>query len=355
MVNSPPQAHRQAFTLLEVVLAIGLSTLVLLILTTAIHQFLFRIDASHGNVEASQLARALLNRMADDLRAARVAPASTGQASTGSQETLTSDQGGLGIVGTPTDVRIDRAAMWRWEPVPEVEPADVQGAPADETGAARTLHPPETVRYFLRAGDEVSSAELAQRGSQEIPHDSIAGLCFERWKTAQAQTGQPPAAQSETAQSPTESTQSSATTESVTSAYVELLAPEVIELEFAYADDAGELVDQWNSAEQGALPRAVDIQLTLRKELPQGPRDTRAARGRASRPDGTRRHAPGDIAIYRLLVKLPEVQPPRPLAAYSGGKSNASSASTSLDSSDSTKSSDSGGDTPRSLEPERQR
>jgi hypothetical protein len=278
--------------------------------------------------------------MADDLRAARVAPASTSQASTGSQETLTSDQGGLGIVGTPTDVRIDRAAMWRWEPVPEVEPADVQGAPADETGAARTLHPPETVRYFLRAGDEVSSAELAQRGSQEIPHDSIAGLYFERWKTAQ---------------SPTESTQSSATTESVTSAYVELLAPEVIELEFAYADDAGELVDQWNSAEQGALPRAVDIQLTLRKERPQGrPRDTRAASQRANRPDGTRRHAPGDTAIYRLLVKLPEVQPPRPLAAYSGGKSNASSASTSLDSSDSTKSSGSGGDTPRSLEPERQ-
>jgi type II secretory pathway pseudopilin PulG len=350
MVNSSPRANRHAFTLLEVVLAIGLSTLVLLILTTAIHQFLFRTDASHGNVKTNQLARALLNRLAGDLRAARVAPASVGPASTGSQETSTGNHTGQGIVGTPTEVQIDRAATWRWEPVPEVEPADTHGVPADETRYARTLHPPETVRYFLREGDEVSAAEFAKRGSPEIPLDSIAGLCFEWWRAAQAQTGQ----------SQTDSTHSSATTgyvtnPSMTNTYVELLAPEVIELEFAYADDAGELVDQWNSTEQGALPRAVEIRLTLRKEFSRGPRDARAAGERVNRPDGTMRHAPRNTVKYRLIVELPDVQPPRPPTVYASGNSNDSSASTSSASSNSTNSSGSGGDTPRSSGPDRQR
>jgi hypothetical protein len=347
MIHGPPPAKHHGFTLLEVLLAIGLSTVVLFILTTAIHQFLSRTDSSHGEVEINQLARALLNRMADDFRMARVAGFAAGsqEISTSAQDGSRSEQnnsrselGELGLVGTSTEVRIDRIASWRWEPVPGADSTEANGSPADVTRHAQTIHPPETVRYFLREGDEVSAAELAKLGSQEIPVDSIAGLYFERWTTALSRTG---------------SADSSATSESVTNQYsqvetTQLLAPEVIELEFAYADETGELVDQWDSAEQGALPRAVEIRLTLRREPLPGSREARVQSGR---PGGTLHPSRGNTETYRLVIQLPDVQPTR--APTTNSRGNSMNSSRSTDSSGSTNSLDSGGESPSSSGSER--
>ncbi|HMO86480.1 MAG TPA: hypothetical protein PKC18_16335, partial [Lacipirellulaceae bacterium] len=67
-------AGRAGFTLFEVVLAIGLSAMVVYLLTTAMELYLVNVDASRGRVESAQLARTLLDQMAADLLAARGAP-----------------------------------------------------------------------------------------------------------------------------------------------------------------------------------------------------------------------------------------------------------------------------------------
>jgi hypothetical protein len=66
------------FTLFEVVLAIGLCGAVMALLATAIDLYLVRVDTSRTQVETAQLARTLLNKIADDLRASIAAPSEAG-------------------------------------------------------------------------------------------------------------------------------------------------------------------------------------------------------------------------------------------------------------------------------------
>ncbi len=67
-----PIAKRKpgGFTLLEVVLALALAALVLYTLTLAVGLHLRMADAGRTDVEEAALARALLRRIADDLRGA---------------------------------------------------------------------------------------------------------------------------------------------------------------------------------------------------------------------------------------------------------------------------------------------
>ncbi|HYO25116.1 MAG TPA: prepilin-type N-terminal cleavage/methylation domain-containing protein, partial [Lacipirellulaceae bacterium] len=57
-------AHRRAFTLFEVVLAIALSAVVVYLLTTATELYMVNIDATRNRVETAQLARTLLDQIA---------------------------------------------------------------------------------------------------------------------------------------------------------------------------------------------------------------------------------------------------------------------------------------------------
>jgi hypothetical protein len=76
MRNNPKHS---AFTLLEVILALGLSTLVLMLLGMAINLHLRLLDSGRTKVEEAQLARAILRIIAQDLRSA--VPYNSGKAS----------------------------------------------------------------------------------------------------------------------------------------------------------------------------------------------------------------------------------------------------------------------------------
>jgi type II secretory pathway pseudopilin PulG len=340
IVYSSLSARIHGFTLLEVLLAIGLSTVVLFILTTAIHQFLTRTESGHGEVETSQLARALLNQMADDLRGARGANFTTTnqKASASDLEEKNGDLSELGLIGTATEVRIGQAASWYWEPVPEAESNAANGVPADATQIAQTVHPPETIRYFLREGDTLSTVELAKMGIDTMAVDSIAGLCLERWASALSRSD------SEDSLAISEST----TGQTSHSQWVQLLAPEVIELEFSYADDTGEFLDQWDSTEQGALPKAVQIELVLRKVPLAMSRGTQQDRVGSSHSDNTKNPTQRNTETYRLVVHLPDVQSPRaPTSQSPGNSTNSSRTIDSSQSTDSSDNSDSGEDSSR--------
>lgn len=332
---------RGAFTLIEVVLAIALTSVVLVIVATAIHLFLFRVDASRTEVETAQLARTLLQQIADDLRAVRFAMpvaktttsmGSAAESSIATESSLTTEAGVpdasqatqsesvsspsddivLGIFGTETTLRIDRSAAWHWQRL-----ANADGTRIDEADYAQTISPPQTVRYFVREGKQFNSETLVAAGLEEQPADNIAGLCREQLATAAAHMLD-------------ENGLSDSTASDLLGTRAELLAPEVVDLQFAYFDGSA-LDDQWDTAEQENLPRAVEIRLTLLKQ------PYALAHGRATdkqpsrRPDGSWRYSENDVVEYRQVVELPKIHPPRQIPASQSPNSPRNSSKTNSD------------------------
>ena len=275
--------RNRGFTLLEVVLAIGLTGAVLAILTTAIELFVLRVDTSRSRVESAQLARTLLKGIADDLQAARYyAPPSSspgGAPPESSNSRATNSVGTRGIFGDETELRIDRSAPWSWER---------RTRDLDLDATTRPDEMPQTARYFLREGNELLAGKLAAMGVTDTPLPTdFAGLYC---------------GQSVSEVEETTSESFSGFQEQQTAA--ELLAPEVVEIRFRYFDGE-QLLEQWDSSINEGLPRAVEIRLKLLEE----PFETIVARQRNGRQ--RLREEEENLKEYRLLVQLPHVLPAR--------------------------------------------
>lgn len=302
----------RGFTLLEVVLAIGLAGTVVALLATALDLYLMRVDANRSRVEAAQLARALLTQIADDVRAARYwspssrrgggrggggfsgggsgpsggdSGSSDGSNSSGSSGTSATDTESaaqvLGIFGTATELRIDRGARWQWERTSrEIDPT--AEASADEL--------PQTVVYFFNKGDTLLAERLAALGVLADPAlPGYAGL-YRRQSGTSAWTYK--------------NTATGVSLSATAQEAAELVAPEVLELEFAYFDGT-QMVEEWDSAQRGRLPRGVEIRLTLLEEpfelaLTQTPQDREALLRSAE-----------NAIEYSLYVRLPNLRPRR--------------------------------------------
>jgi hypothetical protein len=299
---------RSAFTLLEVVLAIGLCGAVMALLTTAIDLYLVRVDTSRTQVESAELARALLTKIADDIRAVRFSQASAGLSptaglsgesggETGGSETSGDETGGaeaggttggsalsstasgdLGIYGTLTELRIDRAAQRSWRQV--AVPTEKQLQTTD----IRDL--PMTVEYYFEQGRTMASDALAAGGVGE--NTSLAGytgLYFRQTPTA--------------ARSMMGDIGFGAEAESSTSEPAELLAPEVVEISFMYFDGT-HWYEEWDSTLQQGLPVAIEIKLSLFRDILDTDEPQRQMDEDALRRDPTR------WVEYRLLVRVPQ-------------------------------------------------
>lgn len=287
--------RRSAFTLLEVVLAIGLSAVVMYLIATAIQLYLFRVDSSRGEVESAQLARTLLDRMSRDVVAARYrdresAPtpgssdSTTGYvgsaggdavpASTGGLSTITDSAIGLG--GDLEEIRVDRGApAWSWQN---------RVATAANPGDASRQSPAATsVRYFFVDAERLSSADYAELGLAAIDQEAT-GLYVQTAPTGEL------VRLARTLDDPWSQVDSEAT----------LLAPEVVGVEFAYYDGE-ELVDSWDATEQQAIPRGVEICLKLYEP----PRELSADDD--DRP-GPEKLNPQWIREYRRFVWIPAVR-----------------------------------------------
>ncbi len=282
------------FTLLEVVLAIGLAGVVLALLTTAIDLYLVRVDVNRTRVESAQLARTLLTRMADDIRAARYWSPSSGSStgsSGGSNSAGSSNTGSttatdteasakvLGIFGTATELRIDRAARLRWWRIAQE---------FDATSTTEADEMPQTVQYIFNSGDTLLASRMAALGVLADPAlPGYAGLYRQ---------------QSATSAWIYQTSATGVSTRATEQSAPELLAPEVLELEFTYFDGE-QVVEQWDSAQQGRLPRGVEIRLIVLEEpfelaMIQSPQE-RAALLRSRE----------NAVEYRLYVRLPNVRP----------------------------------------------
>jgi hypothetical protein len=277
---------------------------VMALLTTAIDLYLVRVDTSRTQVESAELARALLTKIADDIRAVRYSQASVAMPSTGSVgsgdtgndestgESGTEDSGAtadssmlsstsnsdLGIYGTLTELRIDRSAQrsWRQVAVP-IEQQQLQ------TTDIRDL--PMTVEYYFEQGRTMATDDLAAGGVGE--NTSLAGytgLYHRRTPTAVrmmlGDIGFGTAA------------------EDSTSEPSELLAPEVVEISFMYYDGT-QWLEEWDSSLQEGLPVAIEIKLSLFRDIIGTEEPQRQIDEDALRRD------PTQWVEYRLVVRVP--------------------------------------------------
>ena len=274
--------QNKGYTLIEVVLALGLAVIVLGLVGMGIHVQLAVAAKSRDQVEEAQLARGLLQRIADDLRNAVPfipPPSSTSSSassdsgapdpstSSGTSDSINTTPISGGVYGTTQAIQIETARR------PRASFASLQQIVNDPTQPAR-LSDIRVVSYSLGAPSNVDM-------SQELPSSTsgTGGLYRHDQDRAEffygSQNGQPDDADPAT----------------------ELLAPEVVDFQLSYygdtsssgtsssaASDSSASSDdtsssdtstdgttpdeQWDSTQEGHLPSAVRISISLRRESP---------------------------------------------------------------------------------------
>jgi hypothetical protein len=324
------------FTLIEVVLAIGLTAMVVYLLSTATELYLANVDASRTRVETAQLARTLLDQIANDLASARLAAPSAGGSGggLGGQQvggasggqgmptqgsgivgsvtggaigggtpgggTLPMSGGGMGapaqsqgVFGSAEQLRIDRSAYANWERFArELNPQE----------GASQADMPVTVRYFFVRDNRVTTQRLAQQGvAKPYSTAAAAGLYRESIPTAAIPPDDPPLLMRDAVRNGAE---------------VELLAPEVVEFELLYFNGT-DLVDEWDPVLDRGMPRGVEIRLTIAQprfqSRPSQEEQQRLAEGRFFE---------SELVEFRRYVRLPLVaaSPPAQLLLPQGGQ-----------------------------------
>lgn len=341
---------RRGFTLIEVVLAIGLTAMVVYLLTTATELYLANVDASRTRVETAQLARTLLDQIAGDLANVRVSPpagqrsrggafggAAGGQlggsqSGGGGSEAGAGAQGGDGASGGNASGSGSPAGAGGTAPggaAGSGAPSGAGTAGSGSTGgsvtttgtkegiygnaeqlridrlpyanwerATREVEPeagssradvPISVRYFFVDQDSLNARALSQKGvAREISPTSVGGLYRDSVATASLALDDPPLPTGDSAR---------------TGAHVELLAPEVVAFQLTYFDGT-DVVEEWDSLVDRGLPRGVEILLTI-AEPRFDPRPSQDEQQRLA--DG--RYTETELVEYRRFVRLPLVAP----------------------------------------------
>ena len=282
---------RPGFTLLELILALGLTALILALVSAAVRLHLTVVDQGREEVEHAEAARAVLRYIAADLRNA-VRPTSTGDqtsasgstpsasgtssaAASGSSKSASGSNASsrqqrlelvrrlqpvvvldwavgsgrvgaaattsaqttvnpVGLYGSQTDLQVDISRLPRidqYDPNATVSPT---GTPAEMPTDVKT------VAYFLRTADATSS------GSGTPSGNAAEGPGLVRRETDRA----------------VQSWVSGNASGAAADTSGQLLAAEVTRLEFRYWDGTS-WATEWDSQEQDGLPMAVEITLGI--------------------------------------------------------------------------------------------
>lgn len=267
---------RLGYTLLEVVLSLVLVSLVLLCVTAAVDVQMRVTNTGRHHVEEAQLARTLLHRMADDLRAALPyhAPRQSAMSTTSGSAALSSGESGDSSTSSTADSASTTVASGDTPLVVSSIPGIYGGEDWLQVDICRLLRPRratpsaipgdddpagvgggdlKSVAYYLSAVNPATDPTLAPAA---LPSNaSHAGGLVRRELDRVLITwsgGTPSAEQARTAET--------------------LLASEVLALQLSYSDGLN-WYTSWDTASNGALPQAIEIVLSL--QTSQGPRDYR--------------------------------------------------------------------------------
>ena len=289
-------AMRGGFTLLEVLLAVALTALVLGIVVMAIDFHLRVAVLGRTEVEQAQLARAVLQRIATDIRNTITANSSSGTASPTSASTSSDstdeqteetsvdssespsvsslDAPGPrsmpGLYGSNTWLQLDVSHLPRPDQLHQWITTESDSSLVDRLSDVRTVF------YSLAHESEFDTATL--------PEEAVGLLRYEQDRATALQA-----------------TEQARLTETGVSS--EPFAPEVAAIRFRYLRGA-EMADRWDTEEAGGLPTAVEIVLQL------GPvsQDASPAEPGTVEPDAE---------VYRLVVRLPTAEAASPAGSAS--------------------------------------
>lgn len=267
--------HRSGFTLLELMVSVGLTTLLMGAIYGAMSTYWNLAMDSQDEIERSQIARSLLQKLARDIRACTFAEQATEpdtDALDSEDETDTDEVGTSvyknGLIGTDRDL-----VLYISYPAREL---NYVPAP-DAVGTGERNSDLMIVRWLMAEsnGGGLSSA-IAELTATD-GDGSIAGLA----RGSGGVTGFGQAIENDNINLQVESTK--------------LLAAEVQSVLFEYFDGV-EWLAEWDTSSANKMPQAVRIELTLRK-APES--------GDSSTPN------PRDLppTIHQLVVPIPVAAP----------------------------------------------
>ena len=323
LVQDLERRSRGGFTLVEVMLALGLASLVLMAVGAAIDIHLRVLDQGRAEVEEAQLARTLLGRIADDLRGAvlhdeellkKFQPDDLPQAgalgslsggdesefdmgdfiapetddSDSAASSATSESGDSddteSLFATPSvptlygdryQLQVDTSRLPRADEYDGILTADGNYSMTDRVSDVRT------VSYYVTSDLQANSTLATGTSTDEL------GLFRREQDRATAFH----AAEQGISYDLDEET--------------DAVAPEVGALEFMYFDGS-ELVDEWDSLERGGLPVAVQIWIGI---IPNHLRNDDGEVEYTTTSVDLASGNNGDLLVYSLLVPLPTAQP----------------------------------------------
>lgn len=321
---------RSGFTLFEVVLATALAAVLVGLLGMALHVYLESVSVGRGDVEQAQLARAVLARIAGDLRAAvrrteqDLSALSEGGESGGAVGEGFGDSSGSGGAGGVGG--LDGAAASGGSPglgdsmsgsdlastaIPSTEPGlygnaeqllvDISRIPRfDELDALLQLETPpsghasdlRTVAYYVQQGEYVEASASASTALGQSQQRLRSGLMRREMDRATALFS------------------ADLGGSELMSQEAKLLAPEVTRIQFQYFDGT-QLWQDWDSTAQGGLPMAVEVRIWLRPPMRDAEADAAAAQ--SIRTPGE------DDQMYRMVVHLPAAAPASATGEASSG------------------------------------
>ena len=272
---------KRGFTLIEIVLAIGITGAVLALLTSAIEIYLLRVDTGRARVESTQLARTLLELIAEDIRASRYSSTSGSfDSSSASDDSSFGDpsfESSSGISGDELELFITRGSKWDWQRLTRS---------LDDSSITYAEEMPKQIRYFLGEGKELLSDQQAAIGmGTEISPQQYLGLYREE-TTASFSSSE--ANFSSLSQEPPK---------------LELLAPEVVDISFGYFDGES-LLEVWDSSVNEGLPVGIEIRLVLLTA------EVEPSSQVARRDQRELRENEENLKEYRMFVALPNIEVP---------------------------------------------
>ena len=290
----------RGFTLLEVILAAGLTAVILLIIASGIDVQWRAFEASRAHVEHAQLARVLTRRIADDL-CGLLPPGTETPTVSSSQsdadetsESLDEDEedeidpgdpAAPGLHGELDSLRVD-----------VVRTACRVGSLSSTDSAPQTMHAVKTITYYVvspedegQAVDTDSEQPVGGLVRRELPRSAAAWSARSGQLDYQDDSARP-------------------------------LVPEVKAVEFRY-HDGEEWLDSWESSVTGALPKAIEVRLFF------APRQRRDAFSQGSDDIAFEAVDRPDVE-YRLVVPI-LVQAASPSAFLDGATAEGTSLKTS--------------------------
>lgn len=307
-------SHPSGFTLLEVLLASGLSVILMVGLVGAIQFYLIQVDGSKSSIEQAQLARAVIRTIENDLRnaiwkndidftsveqlaadnlasgagdlsgmaaQAGIDPAMAADALAGSTtENIASSTvlpTMIGLYGNSTELQVDISR------VPRIDEYDPQYTSIISREIGDIPSDIKTVTYFL-----------LQPGVNSLNHGTVgdAGITEEQFGLVRRELDR----------AVTQYAMNEGNAPNL-DASAEILAPEVSFLAFRYFDGLGWL-DEWDSEAMGGLPMAVDVMIAVRDS-----QSTEALQ--AEDPSLMPMDDDGNPVgqIYRRLIRIPIAKP----------------------------------------------